>query len=494
MALIQIENLTFSYYSMEKPIFDNISFSFDTNWKTGLIGRNGIGKSTFIKLFTGNEKFSGNINTSVKFFNFPPNDIDKSKTVIEIFRVYNPVGEDWQLFRELSLLNVDEDIDNRVFNTLSKGEQTKVLLAILFTIDDAYFLIDEPTNHLDIDGRRVVSEFLRKKRQGFLIISHDRDFLDGCINHIISFNKTTIDVQSGNFTSWYNNKMDKDNFEFSENEKLKKDIKRLKDAATQRKDWSDILEKRKNGVRISGNKPDKGRIGHQAAKMMKSSKNIEKRMQKNIEDKEKLLKDVEKIEELPIFSLDYPKKKLLEVRNLQFSYEDRKILEDINFSVNKGDRVAIIGKNGSGKSSLLKILMGSIKNYSGELNFASNLKISYVRQDIDTLKGVLNDYIDSYEDIDKALFRTTIMKLGFNKDLFNANIENFSEGQKKKVLLALSLCNPTHIYIWDEPLNYLDIISRIQIEEVILKFNPTMIFVEHDRKFIDSVATKLIEL
>lgn len=494
MALIQIENLTFSYYGIENPIFDKISFKFDTDWKTGLIGRNGIGKSTLFKILNGEENFLGSINTSVKFFKFPPSNIDNDKKVIEIFREYNPHGEDWQLFRELNLLNMHECVEYRKFGELSKGEQTKVLLAILFTVEDSYFLIDEPTNHLDIEGRQIVADFLNKKKQGFLLISHDRDFLDRCINHVISFNKTSIDVQNGNFTSWYNNKVYRDNFEFEENEKLKKDIKNLRKSAKQKRDWSDMVEKSKKGFKVSGNKPDKGYIGHRAAKMMKTSKNIEKRMQKNIDDKEKLLKDVEKMEELPILPLEHPKQNLVEVRNLSLSYENKKVLEDINFFVNKGERVAILGKNGSGKTSLLKILMGITNDYKGEVRFASDLKISYVKQDIDSLSGILNNYIDIQENLNKLLFRTTIMKLGFNKNLFGADMQNFSEGQKKKVLLALSLCKPTHIYIWDEPLNYIDVISRIQLEDVILKFKPTMIFVEHDKKFIDSISTRMIEI
>jgi len=130
------------------------------------------------------------------------------------------------------LLNIDESLVYREFETLSKGEQTKILLAILFTREDGYLLIDEPTNHLDMDGRKIVSEYLKSKK-GFLLISHDRDFLDGCINHVISLNRNSIDVQSGNFTSWYENKLRKDQFEISQNEKLRKDIKRLKEAARQ---------------------------------------------------------------------------------------------------------------------------------------------------------------------------------------------------------------------------------------------------------------------
>ena len=202
------------------------------------------------------------------------------------------------------MLNVDENLVYRKFETLSKGEQTKILLAILFTREDGFLLIDEPTNHLDMDGRKNVSEYLKSKK-GFLLISHDRDFLDGCINHVISLNRNSIDVQSGNFTSWYENKLMKDQFEISEYEKLRKDIKRLKEAARQSKTWSDKIENTKNGVKASGVKPDKGHIGHQSAKMMKKSKNLEKRQNKAIEEKQNLLKDIETKESLSLHSLHH---------------------------------------------------------------------------------------------------------------------------------------------------------------------------------------------
>ena len=234
MSTIKIENLTFSYYGYVKPIFDNVSFSFDTNWKTGLIGRNGIGKSTLFKLLLNKEVYKGKISKSVDFIKFPPNISDASKLGIELYKELISDEEEWKLFRELNLLNIDENLIYREFKMLSKGEQTKILLAILFTKEDGFLLIDEPTNHLDMDGRKVVSEYLKNKK-GFLLISHDRDFLDGCINHVISINRNSIDVQSGNFTLWYENKLIKDQFEISQNEKLRKDIKRLKEAARQSK-------------------------------------------------------------------------------------------------------------------------------------------------------------------------------------------------------------------------------------------------------------------
>ena len=169
MSTIKIENLNFSYYGYVKLVFENVSFSSDTNWKIGLIGRNGIGKSTLFKLLLNQETYQGKISTDVDFIKFPPNLSDTSKLGIELYKELISDEEEWRLFRELNLLNVDENLVYRGFETLSKGEQTKILLAILFTRDDVFLLIDEPTNHLDMDGRKIVSEYLKNKK-GFLLI------------------------------------------------------------------------------------------------------------------------------------------------------------------------------------------------------------------------------------------------------------------------------------------------------------------------------------
>lgn len=494
MSLIKLENLTFSYYGCAKPVFDNVCFSFDTNWRTGLVGRNGIGKTTLFKLLQNKEVYQGKIIKNVEFASFPPNISGDSKTVIELFQTLTH-DEEWKLFRELNLLNLDKNIIYREFSTLSKGEQTKIFLAILFTKEDGFLLIDEPTNHLDMDGRKLVGEYLKSKR-GFLLISHDRDFLDGCVNHIISINRNSIDVQSGNFTSWYENKMMKEQFEISKNERLRKDIERLKESARQSQTWSDKIENAKNGIKVSGVKPDKGHIGHKSAKMMQKSKNLRNRLDKAIEEKETLLKDFKAKGGLSLHSLPHHKENLLTVNNLSSYYGDKQVLHNINFEIKQGDIVAIYGSNGSGKSTLIKIILGlnhEYIKYTGEIKLANNLKISYIPQYIGELKGSLNEYI-YVQNIDETLCKTILRKLNFSRDLFDMDMRGYSDGQKKKVLIAISLSKPAHLFIWDEPLNYIDILSRIQIEEIIKEAKPTLIFVEHDRQFVEDISNKIIQL
>lgn len=159
----------------------------------------------------------------------------------------------------------------------------------------------------------------------------------------------------------------------------------------------------------------------------------------------------------------------------------------------RGERIALTGKNGCGKSSLIKLILGEDIPHTGEAAIAGGLQISYISQNSSHLNGDLSSFALECG-IDDALFRTVLKKLGFNGVQFEKRIEDYSEGQKKKVLLARSLCQPAHIFLWDEPLNFIDIFSRIQLKELLLSFHPTMLFVEHDRAFREKVATRIIEI
>ena len=184
------------------------------------------------------------------------------------------------------------------------GEQTKVLLAALFLNEGHFLLIDEPTNHLDLKARGLVSAYLKKKK-GFILVSHDRRFLDGCVDHILSLNRADIEVRNGNFSCWMENFERQQEFEMARKERLLKDIRRLQKAAKRTGAWSEQVEKSKKGMKNSGSKPDRGYIGHKAAKMMKRSKVIEARQSQAMEEKAGLLKNMENPESLKIQPLDY---------------------------------------------------------------------------------------------------------------------------------------------------------------------------------------------
>ncbi|RAV23205.1 Lsa family ABC-F type ribosomal protection protein [Paenibacillus contaminans] len=492
MSLIKVTNLTFAYDGSYDNIFENVNFQIDTDWKLGFTGRNGRGKTTFLNLLLNKYEYSGTISANVSFDYFPFHVDNKGENTIDIIDLIVPDYVHWELMRELSLLKVSEDVLYRPFDSLSNGEQTKVLLAALFLKENSFLLIDEPTNHLDMDARKLVSDYLNAK-SGFILVSHDRAFLDHCVDHILSINKTNLEISKGNFSDWWENKKRQDNFELAENEKLRKDIKRLSEAAKRTNDWSHEVEKTKNGTRNSGSKVDKGYIGHKAAKMMKRSKSIEQRQQSAIDDRSNLLKNIESSESLKIAQLAYHKNQLAELEKVSIYYGEKTVCTDISFTIEQGERIALSGKNGSGKSSLIKLICGENVSYTGTFRKGSQLKISYVSQDTSNLKGNLTDYARN-NGIDESLFKAILRKLDFSRLQFEKDISSFSGGQKKKVLIAKSLCENVHLHIWDEPLNFIDIISRMQIEELLLEHSPTILFVEHDSEFCNNIATKVIQL
>lgn len=492
MSLINVTNLTFAYDGSYDNIFENVSFQIDTDWKLGFTGRNGRGKTTFLRLLLGKYEYSGIIAANVTFEYFPFAVSNSTKNTLEVIENIHPDVLEWQLLREFSLLQIDDEVFHRPFASLSPGEQTKVLLATLFLKENRFLLIDEPTNHLDLNARRIVSNYLNTKH-GYILVSHDRAFLDNCIDHILSINKSNIEIQRGTFSSWWANKKRQDEFELAENEKLRKDIARLTSAMKRTAEWSDQVEKTKRGVKISGIKPDKGYLGHKAAKMMQRSKSIESRRQSALDNKSSLLKNIESKDKLKMSPLVHHARQLLELQELSIFYGNKKIIDKVSLGLNQGERIALSGKNGSGKSSLLKLICGESLAYSGVFHKASQLKISYVSQDTSHLTGNLTEYA-AKSAIDETIFKTCLRQLDFARVQFEKDMADFSAGQKKKVLIAKSLCEKAHLFIWDEPLNFIDVISRMQIEELLLEYAPTMLFVEHDREFCKNIATRTLDL
>lgn len=523
MAQIQAKNLSFRYDGGE-DVFTDMSFSIDTDWKLGLVGRNGKGKTTLLKLFMGEYEYEGRILSSEPFEYFPYHVPDPDKNTIDVLDEVCPDGEFWMLLREMNLLELREETLFRPFSSLSRGEQTKALLAALFCREGRFLLIDEPTNHLDAEGRRLVSRYLNRKK-GFILVSHDRSFLDGCIDHVMALNRESVELVQGNFSVWRENRERRDAFERQENEKLKKEIGRLQASAAASCAWADRSEGMKIGTgSFVGGKfiGTRSYLGEKSRKMQQRRKNLERRQERAIQEKEKLLRDVEEEQPLKILPLTHWKKELIRVRDLRLSYQPgeeagsdlsaQKKGQGLSFVLEQGQRIALTGGNGSGKSSVIREILktaaqeaqasfkeaqadgpergaGGLIRLSGELSLPSDLKISYVPQDASFLRGDLTAFAREQE-VDRSLFLTVLRKLDIPRELFHKPMEQYSEGQKKKVLLAKSLCQQAHVYVWDEPLNYIDVFSRMQIEEVIRSNRLTMLLVEHDQAFLKAVEAE----
>ncbi|MBE6764691.1 MAG: ABC-F type ribosomal protection protein [Clostridia bacterium] len=495
MSLIGVSGLTYSYEGSYDNVFENVTLNLDTDWRLGLIGRNGKGKTTFLRLLTGELDDGGAISAKTEFEYFPYEIRDKSLTGIEIAYELCPDCEYWQIVRELSLLEVDDEVLSRSFDSLSGGEQTKLMLALLFLRPERFLLIDEPTNHLDARARETVGRYLSRKK-GFILVSHDRTLLDRCCDHILSINRTTIELTAGNYSVWDENRRRREQFELAENERLLSDIKRLEKAAKRTADWSDKAESKKIGfdpTKVEKSLDRRAVQGRKAQKMMDRAKAISKRRQDAVEEKSRLLKDLETAQELKISPLAYRSARLAQFEDISLFYGENRVCSGVGFAVERGERTVLSGRNGCGKSSLLRLLCGEDIKYTGTLTKPGDLVISYVPQDTSFLCGSLDDFA-AERGIDISLFKAILRKLGFSREQFSKDMSDFSAGQKKKTLIAASLSERAHLYIWDEPLNYIDLFSREQIEQLICRFAPTMLLVEHDSRFCEIIGAKEIEI
>lgn len=480
---IELKNLNFTYDVLEQPLFEDVSLTLDTTWRLGLIGRNGRGKTTLLKILMNELVYQGDILADDEFVYFPLRIQSPESPVYMALDEVMPV-EVWKLERECQLLGMDKDIIWQPFSQLSGGEQTRVMLAALFCDDHRFALLDEPTNHLDIQGRKQLAMYLEKKR-GYIVVSHDRHFLDLVIDHTLVIERSQIGLFHGNFSTYEAQKDRMDQFELDQNKTLKSEIARIEKSAREKVNWG--LEREKP----SGNDP----FGNAVAKrMMKRGKAIEKRIDAKIEEKKKLLKNIEKVDDLTIKALTTHRNPVLRVKNLTLEFEGKPLFEPISFELFQGEQLAIVGANGSGKTTLMNHLQGysSFAQVSGEIIVPGGLSMSHVSQSA-MHSGSLQQFAEEH-DLDYTLLLNNLRILGFTRDVFNVSIEDMSEGQKKKVEFAKSLCTPAELYLWDEPLNYLDVYNQKQIETMIAAFKPTLLFIEHDHLLVERVATRVIEL
>lgn len=491
MGTIEINNLSFKYDNMSQNIFNKFDLNIDEKWKLGLIGRNGRGKTTFLKILQKKLEYHGSITTNLKFVYFPQfiksKNLSTQNVLLQLANL--TVSDLWKIQIEMDKLHLNDDILNRPFNSLSPGEKTKAKLAVLFCNKRDFQLIDEPTNHLDNIGRNVVANYLNKKK-GFIVVSHDRHFLNQVIDHVLSIDRAKIQLFKGNYDTWQRQFELQNEHEAQEKRHLQTDIKRLNKTAQKSKKWSLKTEKGKFHKTDQHENINRGYIGHKAAKLMKRSQSLLKRTTKEVNQKQRLLKNIDKSPNLEIDYAKSSKRNLLQVEDLVVIRNKHKLNQALSFTIKLGERIALDAANGSGKTTIIKAILGNndlIAN--GSVHFAHNIKISYMKQNFTNFHGDLKDYALKHK-VDFSQLLNTLHKLGFDRKIFTFKVEEMCQGQKRKLALAESLCTKANLYVWDEPLNYLDVITRQQIENLLLEINPTMLFVEHDRMFTKKIATR----
>ena len=516
MIECSINNLV-KFYGANK-ILENISFDIQTKERVALIGQNGCGKSTLMKILVGIEEYQGgtiSLRKGIKvgyldqIFKCPPkttvmdilessfDDIkalksklkaeeDKLKTMSkdESESLMNSYGLLLEEYERMGGYDIDTDINKvctglmipdsfktKAFNMLSGGEKTRVLLAKLLLEQPDLLLLDEPTNHLDINSIVWLEDFLLNYKGTVFMVSHDRQFLDKVASRIIELEPNMANIYDGNYSAYVVEKEKR--FEIAYKAYIN----------NQRK--IEQMERQIERYRIWGAMRD-------SEKMYKRAKELEKRLDK-IEVVDKPDAENAKLK-INTDSISRSGKIVLDIENLSKTFAEKNLFDDLSFTLFYRDKLCIMGENGSGKTSLLKIVLGEMQPDKGNIRVGSNVSIGYLPQNVvfeDEDLSIL-DYFSSKHKLTQSEARRELAKMLFIRDDVFKKIKSLSGGEKSRLRLASLIFDKVNLMILDEPTNHLDIDSREVLEEALSDYDGTILFVSHDRYFVNKLATKIL--
>lgn len=516
MIEIALQNVS-KYYGANK-VFDDIAFEVKSEDRVGLIGKNGTGKTTIFKIISGIEDKNGGdifirkratIGYLAQIPSYPDNykvsdvlnlafeelreikeemvslekkmnfsqgeNLDKAvKKYGELQHIFEYKGGyeiDAKVSKVCTGLKISDEFTKRKFNTLSGGERTTVMLGKILLENPDILLLDEPTNHLDVESIEWLEDYLKQYEGAVLLISHDRYFLDNVVTKIIEIESGKTFTYLGNYTLYVNEKKKMIEIKLQQYENQQNKIKSMEEAIKRFRDW---------GARGDNEK------------MFIKARNMEKRIDK-MDKIEKPILEQSKMN-LEFSSNSRSGKRAITVEGLTKSFDDNIILNNIDFSVYYRERVALIGKNGTGKSTLVKILLGQYQYDYGKVEIGSRVNIGYLEQNIffeDEEKCILN-LIRETVVVSEENARRILASFDFYGDDVFKKVKNLSGGEKVRLKLCLLMNKDINFLLLDEPTNHLDINSREALEDALLSFEGTILFISHDRYFINKLAEKVI--
>lgn len=531
MSLIRGHALAYKYETQDCPVFENVTFSIDRMDKIGLIGGNGCGKTTLIRLLSGEcEATAGSIDCphTVVVGVLPqklqlPERVSvgeflwSSRPRLQAMRQQLSAVTDFTSSGSLDLLSDYEGQGGYTFEfrferaivdfgfspvfldrdiaTLSGGEKTKIALARLILAEPGMLLLDEPTNHLDVQTLSWLEGYLDAIRLPMILVSHDRRFLDSCVSRIWELTREGLRVFHGNYSAYKRQKEEElvRNLELYENQQRK--IRQLQKTARDRRQWAYTYQAE---TRAEGYAPVFESVINKAKKAMKRAKTVEHRIERMIEREEAAKPWLEKQRNI-IFSPETIKNRfVLNVDRLTKHFDDLALFDDLSISVEQGVRLAVVGPNGSGKTTLMKMLAGYEPPTAGAIAWAPQVRIGYYAQELENVNvqaTILQEVLNGRRDVtDETQARTILGSLGLIKDKVHQRISTLSFGERSKVALARILCSGANVLLLDEPTNHLEIAAREMIECALERFGGTLLFVSHDRWFVDRFATARLEL
>lgn len=491
-------------------LFKNVNFSIDSNARIGLVGPNGVGKTTLLKIMTGEQEpthgeFTVNKGIDVGYI-AQENALDENKTIWdEMETVFAPLirerkslvqlqekiadhPEDQELLKQYdqkqfnfeqkggytyqsdikSILNgfkFPEDTWQKKIGSLSGGEKTRLAFVKLLLRKPALLLLDEPTNYLDLDTLDWLEGFLKNYSGAILVVSHDQYFLDHLAAQIFELEFGKLTAFKGNYSAYVMQREQRDKDQEAAYEKQQAEIK---------KDEEFI---QKNLVRATTTKRAQSR-------------------RKKLEKIERITPPKHKNKVRIHFSSDHPSgKEVLIFNDLTIGYPDKTMVKDISFQINKGDRVAIIGPNGIGKSTLLKTIMKQLTPKSGSIKYGASLEMGYYDQELQRLdpsKTVLDTVGDRHKTMPERDVRSILASFLFTAKDIDKTVGQLSGGQKARLTLTVLSLEHDNFLLMDEPTNHLDIEAKEVLEKALKDFDGTLLFVSHDRYFINQLANKIV--
>ncbi len=505
-----------------KNILDGFSLELKTGERVALIGRNGSGKSTILKIIAKQESVdSGTINIRSgakigilnQIYENEKEDISVEKFLYKSFeeilkvekklnkletqmstevnadkleKIINEYGRMQERFSLMggyeiqerfnkicSRFYINKELLKQSYNLLSGGEKTRVNLAKLLLTQPEILLLDEPTNHLDIHSLEFLEELILKYKGTVLIVSHDRYFLDKVINKTVLLENGKENIYYGNYSYFLKEDERRTLAQFENYKNQQKQIEKMKES---------ILTLRKFGD-LAGNEM-----------FFKRAKNIEKRLEKmEIIDRVDLNK---KSLDLKFNIKKRSGNDVLKLENVEKKFDQKVIFKDANLTLNYGEKAALIGKNGSGKSTLIKMILGQDTNFQGELKLGTSIKIGYISQNIifeDNEKTVLDYYLEG-NNLSETEARSKLAKYGFRQESTFKRIGKLSGGEKVRIILMKLIQKDINFLILDEPTNHIDIDTREILEEALKEYKGTALFVSHDRFFINAIANRVLNI
>lgn len=513
--ILNATNISKSFGSNE--IIKDATFLVNEHEKVAIVGVNGAGKTTLLKILTGEESADSGSITLAKDAKLgylrQINNVDSALSIIdELYTVIEPIlnmekrmSQMQEDMKHLTGSELDElyssytalthsyelmdgyaaksrvvgilkglgfeeaDFDRKI-NTLSGGQKTRVFLAKLLLEEPDIILLDEPTNHLDLRSIEWLESYLLNYKGAVIIVSHDRYFLDKIVSKVIDIENGNVQMYLGNYT------------DFSNKKQMLLDAK-MKEYLNQQQE-----------------------IKHQEAVITKLKQFNREKSIKRAESRQKQLEKIERVEAPQTYSenmrlsLDISKesgKDVLTVHNLSKSFDHKKLFWDINFEIKRGERVAIIGDNGTGKTTLLKIINGLLNPDTGEVIYGSNVSVAYYDQEHQVLhmdKTLFDELSDTYPDMTNTQIRNILAAFLFTGEDAYKKIADLSGGERGRVSLVKLMLSKANFLLLDEPTNHLDIVSKDVLENALNNFPGTVCYVSHDRYFINKTATRILDL